>query len=307
MAAPLILSDIGEDALVKRLTHLLPPLASDVATGPGDDCAVIRNAPNQPLTLLKTDTVVEGVHFLPGESMQRVGWKALCRAISDIASMGGHPQHALISLAVPVETECLKLENLYQGIASAATAYGISVVGGETSKTTGPLICSVFLTGSVAPERCKLRSGGQLGDLIMVTGHLVGSLASGRHLDFSPRLAEGQWLAQWPCVHSMMDLSDGLASDGLRLANASQCGICIDELKIPCNAGCGVKEALEDGEDFELLISVQADSAVNLLSDWKTVFPNLPLTIIGSLTEPRNKLNTKELLQTCGYDHFKRP
>ena len=304
MASPLKLADFGENCVVERLTALLPPMPPSVLTGPGDDCAVIEMAPGQPLTLLKADSVIEGIHFVPDEQMQRVGWKALCRAISDIAAMGGRPLHALVALAAPPETPWQRVADLYKGLRGAAETFQVSIVGGETCHTAGPLVCSIFLTGSVPAEHCVLRSGGYPGDFVLVTGRLGGSLESGRHLDFSPRLEEGQWLAQRGCVHAMMDLSDGIAVDGPRLAKASQCGLSIDINAIPCHEGCGITQAVSDGEDFELLLAISPDDLESLLHDWRVAFPQLPLSVVGRLTKAEDGMQPAEIFENRGYDHF---
>ena len=304
MAPSLTLADLGESAVIDRLIHLLPASPASVLTGPGDDCAVIQNKLNEPVTLLKADSVVEGIHFLSGEQMRRVGWKAICRAVSDIAAMGGCPLHALIAIAAKAETPLQTLADFYSGISSAAKTYNLAVVGGETVRTTGPLVCSIFLTGTVAANHCILRSGGRPGDVLLVTGKLGGSFASGRHLDFTPRLAEGQWLAKHEGTHAMMDLSDGLAVDALRLATASQCGLNIDMELIPRNEGCGVSQAVGDGEDFELLMAVAADCVPNLLLEWNAEFPELSLSIIGCLTESAEGFQPEEIFINRGYNHF---
>jgi thiamine-monophosphate kinase len=304
MAPPLTLADLGETAVIDRLIRLLPASPPSVLTGPGDDCAVIQNSFHEPVTLLKADSVVEGIHFLSGEQMQRVGWKAICRAVSDIAAMGGRPLNALIAVAAKAETPWQTLENFYSGISSAAKSYNLAVVGGETVRTSGPFVCSIFLTGTVAAKHCILRSGGRPGDVLLVTGKLGGSFASGRHLDFTPRLAEGQWLAKQAGTHAMMDLSDGLSLDAPRLAKASRCGLKINVELIPRNEGCGVSQAVGDGEDFELLVAVAAHCVQNLLLEWSAEFPELPLSPIGSLTESAEGFQPEEIFTNSGYDHF---
>lgn len=304
MAPPLTLADLGETAVVDRLVRLLPATSPSVLTGPGDDCAVIQNIPNEFLTLLKADSVVEGVHFLSGEKMHRVGWKALCRAVSDIAAMGGRPLHAVIAMAAKAETPWQQLEDFYSGIVSAAETYHLTIVGGETVKTSGPFVCSVFLTGTVAPQHCILRSGGRPGDVLLVTGRLGGSLVSGRHLDFTPRLEEGQWLAKHEGTHAMMDLSDGLAADAPRLAIASMCGLTIDVELIPRNENCEVEQAVGDGEDFELLVAVEASRVPALLCEWNATFPQLSLSVVGRLTELAEGFHPVEIFKNRGYDHF---
>ncbi len=293
-------ADLGEDAVVATLTRGLP-LGGDVRHGAGDDCAVIGGPRDRIWRLLKTDCVVEGVHFEKAEKPARVGWKALCRAVSDIAAMGGLPKHALVTVAVSRDASMAWLRNLYAGLRRAARRFDVSIVGGETSRSPGPAFISVALTGEVERTRCVTRVGGRAGDLLFVTGRLGGSLA-GKHLDFTPRLAEARWLTANFRVRAMMDLSDGLAADLPRLARMSGCGFEICGGKIPCSRGCSVERALGDGEDFELLFAVRPSDAARLEAKWRIKFPRLPLTRIGMLT--RRPARAKQATKHRGYDHF---
>ncbi len=305
MASPLTLADLGEDALVEHLLRLLPPLPPSVELGPGDDCAmVVPASPLELRELLKVDSVVEGVHFALGEDMSRVGWKALCRTISDIAAMGGTPRHALITLAVRPRTLVSDLTALYRGLAKAAQVYGVAVVGGETGHTEGPLVCSVFVTGSVPAGACVTRSGGRPGDALFVTGRLGGSLQSGWHLDFTPRLREAQWLAAHALLTAMMDLSDGLAADLPRLARASGCGVEVWPECVPCREGFGIAEAFGDGEDFELLFALPSERVAALQAGWHRDFAGVPLTQIGRLTDAGTGFSPSQFFSKGGYDHF---
>jgi thiamine-monophosphate kinase len=293
------LADLGEDRVVAALTHRLA-LGEDVRVGAGDDCAVIGKPRAARWQLLKTDVVVEGVHFLPDEDPRRVGWKALCRAISDIAAMGGVPAHALITLAAPSSTPVAKVAALYAGLRKAARKFGVSIVGGETSRSPGPLFVNVALTGWVERARCVRRSGGQPGDALYVTGRLGGSRA-GKHLDFTPRLAEARWLVTHFKPHAMMDLSDGLAADLPRLALASHCGHEIHRDQLPRTPGRTIEQALTDGEDFELLFAMIPHATAQLEPAWRTQFPKLPLTRIGQLNQKSEIRNQKF---PRGHDHF---
>lgn len=286
------LSDLGEDALIARWTRGLPRNAS-LLVGPGDDCAVVGRRSDAVWTLLKTDCVIEGVHFTGETDFARVGWKALARNVSDIAAMGGEPQHALITVALPPGLEVAKADALYKGLRRCARKFGVSIAGGETARSPGPVFVSVALTGRVERARCVTRSGGKPGDALFVTGRLGGSLA-GKHLDFTPRLREARWLTEHFHLHAMMDLSDGLGADLPRLAKASGCGFELGAL--PCAPGCSQEAALSDGEDFELLFAVAPRQAARLKAAWP--FRNLPLTQVGVLTA-----NT-QLLPVHGFDHF---
>jgi thiamine-monophosphate kinase len=292
------LSALGEDATVAALTHRLPT-GPQVRVGPGDDCAVLGRPKDDVWRLLKTDAVVEGVHFLAEENPARVGWKALCRAVSDIAAMGGLPGEALVTVAVPETKSLAWLESLYEGLRKAARKFKIAIVGGETSRSPGAVFINIALAGAVERACCVRRSGGKPGDLLFVTGRLGGSLA-GHHLDFVPRLKEARWLVEHFRLHAMMDLSDGLGSDLPRLATASGCGYIVEDERLPCTPGCGIHEAMTDGEDYELLFAVSPREAAVLEPAWKAQFPKLPLTAIGKLTAP-----SAQKTPLRGHDHFR--
>jgi len=293
------LARCGEDALIATLTRRLE-LGAKVRVGPGDDCAVLGAPRAIRWQLLKSEAVVEGVHFLSNDDPRRVGWKAFCRAVSDVAAMGGVPEHALVTLAVSREVKVAWVEALYAGLRRAARKFGVSIVGGETSRSPGPLFVNVTISGWVERNRCILRSGGRAGDILHVTGRLGGSRA-GKHLDFTPRLAEARWLVAHFKPHAMMDVSDGLAADLPRLAKASDCGFTLDETRVPITRGCTLAQALGDGEDFELLFALPPLHAAGLEREWRRAFPRLPLSRIGSFIQ-RSTLNT-QLFQN-GYDHF---
>lgn len=268
----------SEDALLRKILRGLPG-HRDLVVGPGDDCAVVREG--KQLVLLKTDCVAEDVHFLRCHDPARVGWKALCRPLSDIAAMGGVPGFALVTIFSPPDVDGAYWQAFYRGVRRAARKFHVTVAGGEISRQPRGIAISVALTGTMDGARPVLRSGGRPGDLLFVTGRLGGTLA-GHHLDFEPRLAEGRWLATQLHPHAMMDISDGLGSDLPRLAGASGCGFEVDLASLPARKDTPVNAALTDGEDYELLIAVPASRAARLLKGWP--FPRTDLTCIGKLT-----------------------
>ncbi len=293
------LHELGEDRLLAQLTRRLPASGSVIA-GAGDDCAVVRFGDATSLLVLKTDCVVEGVHFTADAKPTAVGWKAMARPLSDFAAMSAVPQFALITLIVPAETSVQWTKQLYRGLEKAARAFGVAIVGGETSRSDSSRSISVALSGWVEPERWVSRRGGRPADEIFVTGRLGGSLA-GRHLHFTPRIAEAHWLTENADIHAMMDLSDGLGADLPRLAQASGVGFELDEKAVPRNRGCSIAQALSDGEDYELLFVVPPRGAEELQRKWRKKFPRLPLTRIGRLT--RDGKAGRSLAR--GYVHFK--
>jgi thiamine-monophosphate kinase len=290
------LSQLGEDEVVRGLTRGLN-LDSRVVLGPGDDCAVVKTAGD--LQLLKSDCIVEGIHFRPDADPMWVGWKAMCRSISDIASMGGLPLDALVTIAIRPDTEFEWLKKLYRGLRRAASAYQVNLVGGETAKSPGPLFMSVSLTGMVEKRKYVSRSGGRKGDWLFVTGKLGGSI-DGKHLRFSPRVREARWLVSRFPIHAMMDLSDGLGSDLPRLAAASGVGFEVALENLPLNKGCVPENALRDGEDYELLFAVPRAVKSRLEFEWKKAFPRLQLTAIGRLVD-----SGPHELDRKGFDHFR--
>jgi thiamine-monophosphate kinase len=269
------LAEIGEEELVRCLTQQLRQ-GKDVVSGPGDDCAVIRLEQGG-YQLLKTDAVVEGVHFLADENPHLIGRKALARAISDIAAMGGKPLHALVTVFTPKSERLQRLSAIYEGMQALAEQYGVSIVGGETTRSD-VLKLNVCLTGVASQP--VLRSTAKAGDVICVTGRLGGSI-HGKHLRFTPRLAEGQWLAHHGLATAMMDLSDGLGSDLPRMAKASGLSYSVDMHALPCTPGCGAAAAWSDGEDYELLFTYSLSKWEQLRSSWPAEFPEL--TRIGQM------------------------
>lgn len=291
------LRDIGEDALIDRLTGLVPQDA-DPLTGPGDDCAVIdRGAPT--LLLLKTDALVEHVHFLPSASARAVGWKAVARVVSDFAAMGGKPEHFLITLALPPETEISWVEDLYRGMGDCLGKFGGFLAGGETSSVPSgsAAVISIAATGSVGRGQLVLRSTAKPGDILFVTGTLGGSI-HGKHLAFSPRVEAAEWLVTHFKPTAMMDLSDGLAKDLPRMAAASGCGFIITGSELPLTPGSTPAQAVGDGEDFELLFCIREAYSLPLEEAWP--FPDLPLTRIGRMVEAGEGMTL-----AGGWEHFR--
>ena len=294
------LAETGEDRL---LAQLLPTLSRNdsVVLGAGDDCAVVRNPGRGNLQLLKTDCIVEGIHFTAASHPVLVGWKAMARPLSDFAAMSGIPQFALVTLIVPAERTLAWTKRIYRGLEKAAQAFGVAIVGGETSGIKGPAVISVSLTGFVEKDRWVGRSGGKANDELFVTGRLGGSIR-GRHLKFAPRIEESRWLTKNFPIHAMMDLSDGLGADLPRLARASGVGFEVEESALPLQRGCNITQAISDGEDYELLFALSPGQSGMLKKRWRRKFPTLPLTRIGRLS---SSLGIRHSKLPPGYVHFK--
>jgi thiamine-monophosphate kinase len=294
------LRELGED---RFLEQLLPSLSigKDVLVGASDDCAVVRVPGKNRLLLLKADCVVEEIHFASSADPAAVGWKAMMRPLSDFAAMSGLPQFAVITLIVPAAKSATWVRKLYHGLQRAAARFEVSIVGGETSNTHGPVAISVSVAGFVERTRIVLRRGAKTGDDLFVTGNLGGSPRR-KHLRFFPRIEESRWLTKKFPVHAMIDLSDGLGADLPRLAKASQLSFKIEMKRLPLNPGCKVNNAIADGEDYELLFAIAPRHRERLQRTWREKFPQLPLTCIGQLHQ---KSKIKHQPSFRGYIHFK--
>lgn len=254
-------------------TELVNWILRDITTSPaslignGDDCAVIRQ--NGSSVFVATDMLLDGTHFISELiSPELIGRKAVAVNFSDLAAMGGHPTGVFISLAVPRTTSQKWLERVMLGAHQMASAFGCGIDGGDTNSWTAKLAINVCVTGIPHWRGPVRRAGALKGDVIMITGQsLGGSLLSGRHATFTPRLAECQWILDRVPIHSMIDISDGLGSDAIHLASASQKKFLLDSSAItplPPNDP-GYKSTFTDGEDFELLFTCAPSVAEYLL------------------------------------------
>jgi thiamine-monophosphate kinase len=309
---------MNEFELIAKLTKSLPTNES-VVTGAGDDCAVLDLGVPEKLILFKTDAVVEGIHFTKETPPKKIGRKALARCLSDIAAMAGTPTAALVTIALPKNFDAESVAKIYDGLNTLAEKYSVAVVGGETTTNPERILISISLLGTIPRGKQILRSGAKIGDAIFVSSELGGSI-EGKHLDFEPRLDEARWLAEHFQIHSMMDLSDGLAGDLGHIVKASGVGAELlksslpvsREAKLRAKAGDTTKPAplaaLTDGEDFELLFTLASKDAVKLLDTWKKKFPDVKLTCIGKIVKGeaillRDKHGSHKL-NTHGYVHF---
>jgi thiamine-monophosphate kinase len=215
--------------------------AGRIVVDSGDDCAVVRIG--RELVLFKTDTVIEDVHFKRGTPWRAVGRKAMARALSDIAAMGGLPTFAVAAAVLRRSMTLADAKAITRGL----EVFGVPIVGGDLKSHDGPCSIVVSLLGEMRGAKPVLRRGAKPGDVLMVTGKLGNSIA-GHHLSFSPRLREGRLFATRFRVNAMIDISDGLAIDLAHL------GVGADLVHLPCRGT--VEQALHDGEDYELLVAV---------------------------------------------------
>jgi thiamine-monophosphate kinase len=305
------LGALGEDRLLDQiLLHLPRGRRRKVFAGLADDCAIVEIPGSKKYLVLKTDCVVEGVHFVHRTNASDVGWKAMMRPLSDFAAASAVPQFALITLIVPQQTKVAWVRGLYRGLRQAANRFEVSIVGGETSNTSGPVAISVTVTGFVEKSRAASRQGGRPGDDLFVTGRLGGALKQ-KHLKFIPRIMEARWLTKNFSIHAMMDLSDGLGADLPRLGRASKVGFGIELQNLPVARGATIDNAISEGEDYELLFAISPRDRDSLERQWRGKFPKLLLTRIGSLnrkmlTDPKEPpgLPFANRKLPRGYFHF---
>lgn len=294
------------------------PADPRVRIGIGDDAAVVRGAerdrPGGEL-VLKTDMIVENVHFTRKTSgPEDWGYKAIAVNLSDMAAMGAEPLYALAAVGLPKGTTVSQAQSIHRGMERAMKLAGVRLVGGDTCRADRITI-AVFMVGRAlrksgkmtphrpTPEKTGasrsrsfsrnafiLRSGARTGDALFVTGRLGGSLRSGRHLRFKPRLAESRFLTENYPVTAMMDVSDGLAKDVRQIGDASGVGFEIFEKSVPLHrdvAGRGMSAAFLDGEDFELLFTLAPADADRLERDGRARRSRFSFRRIGRAVSKR--------------------
>ncbi len=300
----------GELGLIAAIRRWLGTATPPEPFGIGDDCAVLPASRHR--QLVTVDPVVYGEHFDDSIPPRAVAAKLLKRNLSDIAAMGGRPRAAVIALALD-ETVCTRwLEQFYRGLAATARAYDVAIVGGDITRQKGGLAATLTLLGEARGPRVLTRHGAKTGDWIYVTGTLGGSIL-GHHHKFTPRLAEGAWLAGRGEVRSLMDVSDGLAKDLPALSPAGATpSVCPPAVPLSAAARTlarrdgrpALTHALSDGEDFELLFTVAArtDRAA-LEKAWRRKF-STRLTCIGRFTRTL-EAGALPLDQFHGYEHLR--
>lgn len=294
---------LGEGGLIAAIRRWLGDSCPPAPAGIGDDCAVLPAA--RARQLLTVDPVIFGRHFDAAVPAAAVGAKLLKRNLSDIAAMGGKPRVAVVSLCLDRATRVRWLRDFHRGLAATARRFGVALVGGDVAEAPGVLIATLTLLGKAAGPRVLTRAGARTGDWIAVTGRLGGSLRSGHHHRFTPRLAEGQWLARRPEIRSMMDVSDGLAKDLGALTPPGARAV-LDLAAVPRRRGCTLAAALGEGEDYELLCTIRAGADLFVLQrDWRRRFPDVPLTVIGRFTRKSAGRPAPDPLPTSGYEHLR--
>ena len=260
-----------------------------VPVGIGDDCAALRIPPGQ-VALVTTDMVIAGVHYeSDGTPAAKVGHKAIARAVSDIAAMAGDALAVVVAVAAPKHMSMSHVQEMFRGMKAAADELGVHIIGGDLATGDLPLTVTVTVLGAGDEDALTLRSGARVGDVVLVSGELGGSLL-GKHLDFLPRLDEAKWIRQAVSIHGMIDISDGLAADAHHIARESKAAVELWEEAIPVSdaaremaarsGATPLDHALHDGEDYELLFTAGAKEAVAFLE--RADLP-LRLTCIGEV------------------------
>ncbi|QDT42673.1 Thiamine-monophosphate kinase [Gimesia alba] len=280
--------------------------------GIGDDTAILQPPLNSEM-LFATDMLMEGTHFtFPPATPERAGRKALAVNLSDIAAMAGQPHSALISLALPKSKGPEFAKAVMQGIINLAKEFQIQLIGGDTNSWDGPLVINVAIIGTAPQSKSVKRPGAMPGDWIFVTGELGGSLPD-HHLSFTPRIHEASTLNQTVSLHSMIDISDGLASDLNHILRESNVGAILDATTIPISNRISADEpkqtrlqhALSDGEDFELLFTVSPEDGKQLLNQNPL---SIKLTHIGEVTSRQTAFlqhpdGSQTSLEDSGWKH----
>jgi len=305
----------GEFSFIRWIKSQLPADLKKTEMGVGDDAAVL--AVGERRIAVTTDIIVEGVDFsLDEASARQIGRKALAVSLSDIAAMGLEANWALLAVNLREDLSMQFAKEVFLGALELARTYSVEICGGDTSSSPDSTCLTSTVIACVETLEPVYRSGARVGDFILVTGELGGSIL-GKHLDFTPRLREALLLNRDYRINAMMDISDGLSIDLSHLLQASGCGAVIEEDAIPISPaalssarkrGCSPLEcALADGEDFELLFTLDP-------AEGKRLLKNPPfetrLTHIGRIVERGFQIRSRDgalsPIEPRGYEHFKK-
>ena len=310
MPGPTIVADCSERELIARIRGRLPAAPAWLLVGIGDDAAVVEPERNR-VEVLTVDALVEGIHFdrafVPPDA---IGHRALAVNLSDLAAMGAAPRLALLSMALPPALPLADFDAIVAGFASLAAHHTLHVVGGNLTRSPGPLMIDVTVMGTVKRRQALTRSGARPGDDLYVSG-TIGSAAAGlgqlqssivshqstvdAYLRPQPRLALGIHLARNKAASACMDLSDGLADGLQQMAEASGVGMTVDAGALPLDPAAraffeargqdAILEALTAGDDYELLIAVRPRTQRRLTAAMQR--GDVVLTRIGRCTPER--------------------
>ena len=320
----------GEHALIDWLRRHLPAPGADVIVGVGDDAAVL--APTRGSYLVQTtDALVEGVHFdLRWSTPAEVGRRAVAVNLSDLAAMGARPAWLLLSLVLPEAFPVAAFEALVLAVSAEARHAGAALVGGNLTRTSGPLVVDLTATGHVRPRRLLRRDAARAGDELWLTGS-IGAAAAGLAMLRANDLADAQCIARYKVPTSRLrdawamardrascaalDLSDGLADAVRQLASASGVGARIDASALPIEPGARrwfeahgddpVLAALGASDDYEMLFAVPPRAKGRLRA--ARAASATPFTCIGALTKHTACVLTRNGVDAplpSGFEHF---
>ncbi|MBA3900682.1 MAG: thiamine-phosphate kinase [Bacteroidetes bacterium] len=341
-ASRMELNELGEFGLIKHLTKTVELKNKSSIKGIGDDAAIIQYEKNKQ-TVVTTDMLIEGVHFnLAYVPLKHLGFKAVAVNLSDICAMNATPKQITVSIAVSSKFPVDALEEFYLGIYIACEKYQVDLIGGDTTSSTSGLIISVTALGEIEEGKAVSRNTAKEGDLLVVTGDLGGAYMGLQLLErefsvfkdnpkIQPELEGFDYIlerqlkpeARIDMVQlltalevnptSMIDISDGLASEILHICEQSEVGCKIYEDKIPVdpqtyNTAIDFSLdptvcALSGGEDYELLFTIAQ-------SDFEKIKANPSLTIIGHIVDKASGVNlitrgnTVEPITAQGWDSF---
>lgn len=332
------LAELGEFGLIKRIAENIDDTLLQNSIGIGDDCAVIQKNEKESY-LITTDMLIEDIHFLKKHiKAEELGNKALAVNLSDVAAMGGKPHWIFLSLALPAKTKIAWTDRFFKGFLELAEMSGCLLLGGDTTHSKKNIIINVVVIGEIETEKIKFRNKAKIGDVICTTD-LVGNSGCGLKLllenKFDPtiqahrsmlqahhlpkaNLQEGSWLADFPEVHAMIDISDGVDSDVLQIIKNSQVGAQLFLEKLPLASqmkkiaekfNWNVEElAISSGEDYCLIVTIAPSAFPDIAKKFQKHFGR-NLNFIGKITDSKKlevieKGKKIDLIQK-GYDHFR--
>ena len=324
---------MNEDELVAAIAALTGNEAGRILVGIGDDAAVWQPSRSQ-RSVISSDALIEAVHFSrEWMAPEHIGWRAMAANLSDLAAMGARPRLGTVALGISPEWTQSAILDCYRGMARCAQSYDLAIAGGDLVRAP-VLTIAITVVGEVRASNLKTRDGTRPGDVFALTGPLGASRAGldvargavtlekdlaahafAAHATPQPRIAMGRWLGASANVHAMMDCSDGLSTDLARMAKAGRVGARIERVPVAAAAAAAATAlgvdpesyALAGGEDFELLVAVEARAFDHLAQRFRARFGR-PLERLGQARADERivvvKQGREEPLARTGWDHF---